>query len=79
MGMYDIVMVPCPQCGTRAAFQSKGGDCTLTTYELDEAPLDVLQDVNRHAPWKCLDYDTSFHVDVRFTYTAKSVKSSGDL
>lgn len=52
MGMYDVIMAACPQCGTKNGFQSKGGDCDLTTYELDEAPADVLSDANRH-PMVC--------------------------
>lgn len=48
MGLYDTIMAPCPRCGTKNEFQSKGGDCSLATYELNEAPADVLSDANRH-------------------------------
>ena len=53
MGMFDSVKVPCPKCGELYEAQSKGGDCLLRTYSLDEAPADVLSDVNRHAPFRC--------------------------
>ena len=53
MGMFDTVMVPCPTCGERAEFQSKSGTCTLETFLLEEAPDDVLFDVNRHGPHTC--------------------------
>jgi hypothetical protein len=53
MGLYDTVVVPCPNCGTKSYFQSKGGECVLETYELDEAPDDVMSDVNRHGPATC--------------------------
>jgi len=53
MGMYDTVNVPCPDCGTKQGFQSKSGPCLLDTYELDKCPMDVLRDVNRHAPATC--------------------------
>ena len=53
MGCFDTVFVPCPQCGTKYAAQSKGGDCILAEYEMDEAPSDVMSNVNRHAPFVC--------------------------
>jgi hypothetical protein len=64
MGMYDTVIVPCPTCGTTSEFQSKGGQCLLKTYSLDEAPDDVLLDVNRHAPDTCGKCGTRFGVAI---------------
>lgn len=51
--MFDSVMVPCPKCGEEVEFQSKSGDCFLNVYKLDEAPPDVLVDINRHSPHQC--------------------------
>lgn len=62
MGLFDSVMVPCPKCGERREFQTKGGECTLTTYSLEDAPLDVLSDVNRHAPLRCQKCSTLYKV-----------------
>lgn len=73
MGCYDTVMVPCPKCGRKEAFQSKGGDCLLRDFDLDEAPADVLADVNRHAPATCEHCGTLFGVAVVFNPVAKSV------
>jgi hypothetical protein len=78
MGMYDTVLVPCPACGATSEFQSKGGDCTLATYSLDEAPDDVLLDVNRHAPTHCPKCDTLYGVEIggvlqRRTLSARAV------
>lgn len=53
MGMFDTVMVPCPTCGKRVEFQSKGGECNLNYYDLDQAPANVLSDINRHSPYTC--------------------------
>jgi hypothetical protein len=64
MGMFDTVMVPCPTCGTPSEFQSKGGGCHLDTYTLEDAPDDVLLDVNRHAPNKCEKCGTLFGVAI---------------
>jgi len=82
MGMFDTVMVACPQCGEQSEFQSKGGDCTLETYTLDDAPDDVLLDVNRHAPTRCSKCDTLYGVEVsgtrpRRTLTARAVVWKG--
>ena len=60
MGCFDSVMVPCPQCGEKTEFQSKGGECLLRVYELHEAPADVLSDVNRHAPNICPKCGTEY-------------------
>lgn len=71
MGMYDTIMAPCPRCGTKNGFQSKGGDCDLSTYELNEAPADVLSDANRH-PVACADCGTPYKIVVK-TITVASV------
>ena len=83
MGMFDTVMVPCPTCGEPSEFQSKGGDCTLATYTLDDAPDDVLLDVNRHAPTRCLKCNALYGVEVigvrpRRTLTARSIVWKGE-
>jgi len=65
MGMYDSVNVPCPKCGTESEFQSKGGDCLLNVYTLDNCPMDVLSDVNRHAPNDCEKCGTRFYVKIQ--------------
>jgi|JI10StandDraft_1071094.scaffolds.fasta_scaffold1811746_1 transcription elongation factor Elf1 len=65
MGMFDSVKVPCPKCGKEQLFQSKGGDCILEEYTLENAPLDVLMDINRHAPYGCLKCGCEFAVQVK--------------
>lgn len=75
MGMYDSVNVPCPKCGNLSEFQSKGGDCLLRTYDLDNCPSDVLSDVNRHAPNQCEVCKTWFEVNFEIKVVrAKSVE-----
>jgi len=73
MGCYDIIRVPCPTCQEVEDFQSKGGPCSLYTYDLDDAPADVLMDVNRHSPYTCRRCGTQFQVATRFIAIAKSV------
>ena len=46
MGMYDTIYADCPLCKERngLGFQTKTGECTLASYTLENAPLEVLQD-----------------------------------
>lgn len=64
MGMFDVVHVPCPICGTTSEFQSKGGSCLLQDFALADAPPEVLQDVNRHSPYTCPNCETVFQVEL---------------
>ncbi len=70
MGMYDTVIVPCPKCGKKEEFQSKSGECCLRVVELNECPVDILANVNRHSPYTC-DCGIVFEVDLS---TRKSTK-----
>jgi hypothetical protein len=63
MGMFDSVIVACPKCGEKHEFQSKSGYCLLEVFELEDCPLDVLSNVNRHSPYDC-DCGALFEVDV---------------
>ena len=65
MGVYDTVLVPCPRCGDRVEAQSKSGDCILARYRLEDAPYDVLSNVNRHAPFVCENCGTIFEVQLK--------------
>lgn len=62
MGCFDNVLVRCPTCGTPSEFKSKGEDCLLRVYRLENCPDDVLADVNRHAPNQCEQCNTSCRV-----------------
>lgn len=53
MGLYDTVWVNCQKCGEELGFQTKSGDCVLANYGLNDAPEDVMADVNRHSPIRC--------------------------
>jgi hypothetical protein len=70
MGMYDIVSVRCPACGRENYFQSKGGECSLATYRLEDAPEDVLSDVNRHVH---LCDGCGLDIAIKVTVTARAV------
>ena len=61
MGCYDEVRVYCPECKMEHWVQSKGGECLLRGFDLQECPEDVLTDINRHAPFECWEpvYDAN--------------------
>lgn len=64
MGMFDSVMIPCPKCGGQQEAQSKSGPCLLGFFPLESAPSDVMEDVNRHAPFTCSACGAQFKVVV---------------
>ena len=63
MGCYDTILVPCPKCGDLYEAQSKSGDCLLQVYDFEDTPLDVMANVNRHAPFTCSNCRAVFHVE----------------
>jgi hypothetical protein len=63
MGMFDSVWAKCPSCGQEHEFQSKSGDCILGNYTFENAPDDVMINVNRHSPVDC-DCGTLFEIDI---------------
>ncbi len=63
MGVYDTVLIPCPKCGELYNAQSKSGECTLQVYDFNNAPPDVMANVNRHAPFICFNCNAVFHVE----------------
>lgn len=62
--MFDSVWVKCPKCGSENEFQSKSGMKILGCYDLENAPEDVMIDVNRHSPCECEECGTLYEVDV---------------
>jgi len=66
MGCYDTVLVPCPNCGELYQAQSKSGDCSMSEFDLSTAPNDVMENINRHAPFECERCGTNFRVKHTF-------------
>lgn len=73
MGQYDTLKVKCPSCNKKVKFQSKGGDCNMTTYKLKNVPIDVLSDVNRYGPQTC-ECGTKIIIQIRTMAKVKVVK-----
>ena len=78
MGVYDIVLVECPTCLNTVGFQTKSGECTMTTYNLNDCPADVLRDVNRHSPYKCSECKTLFYVELEILAKVKIFKGENN-
>jgi hypothetical protein len=45
MGCYNTIFFNCPDCGNKLEVQSKSGDCSLSDYEFEDAPLRDLTDI----------------------------------
>ena len=45
MGMYDTVVISCPDCGFLVEEQSKAGECCLLFYGAMDVPTDIANDV----------------------------------
>ena len=74
MGMFDTVMVPCPQCGTKNEFQSKGGECKLAVYDLEDVPVDVLSDANRY-PNSCSKCGIPYKIVIQYSASVARVST----
>lgn len=64
MGMFDTLLIRCPNCGEIHEQQTKTDPCLLLDYELHAAPLDVLAYV-AHRAIKCLECGNHFLVEVQ--------------
>ncbi len=73
MGVYDTVIVDCPYCHTPYHAQSKGGPCEMREYYLNDAPPDVLSNVNRHAPFECENCKRWFEVELVVSGRTKEI------
>ncbi len=65
MGCYDEIILYCPKCDEMYIAQSKGGECLLNRYTTSDAPIEVLGDINRHAPFTCIKCKTKFKAVVQ--------------
>ena len=45
MGMFDEVVLRCPECGTEVTFQSKAGRCALDKHPGHAVPVEIAKDI----------------------------------
>lgn len=46
MGMFDSVLVKCPECNKDIEFQSKADECMCRTYSISNAPNSIKGDLH---------------------------------
>ena len=73
MGMYDEVMLRCPECETLFTEQSKAGDCNLHCYNLDQCPPEILIDMSKEAIY-CPKCRTELILKTHVEVTANLIK-----
>ena len=62
MGMFDTVLVRCPECGRINDFQTKSGDCTLASYNTRSVPVDIAKAIDgRTVDCEECDYTMTIH------------------
>lgn len=79
MGMFDTIVIECPNCGNEIECQSKSGDCTLKRMSLGRACEkgdEALFDINRHAPHVCDKCAREWVVKVKMMAIATIVRAS---
>jgi len=83
MGLFDTVWLQCPKCNTKNPFQSKGGECLLSSYDKTNVPFNVLMNIDRHGPTQCSHCETWFKPEVTLKLHATPIKlkdaQPGDL
>ena len=42
MGLFNEILVPCPNCKEPVVFQTKSGSCELLTYPISRVPAEEL-------------------------------------
>ncbi len=45
MGMYDEINFSCPKCDARVEFQSKAGECCLSSFHEGSVPVHIAEDI----------------------------------
>ena len=64
--MYDTVWVTCPKCGEGIDFQSYAGDCLHRRFSLNDAPFEILLDLNKEVD-ECVCCRTQVKIGIRIT------------
>ena len=70
MGVYNTILVPCPECDNKVEFQTKTGDCSLSIYNISCAPHEDIKGILGRSNY-CKECDTAVNImkDIRdFSY-----------
>lgn len=74
MGLFDTLILYCPNCGKAQAYQSKAGDCGLNTYYFEDAPMEILKDIEEDDWTDCISCQTRFKIKLVHKPVFKVVK-----
>ena len=66
MGMFDTVYFECPHCGKENSIQTKAGPCELNDWNIHQAPLEVLLDIQKwYSIYKCKHCEQRIHIKIQ--------------
>ena len=74
MGCFDTLCFQCPSCAEIISEQSKAGECSLSSYSLENAPLNIIADINyygKKGQLYCEHCKVQLELEVRFIATPK--------
>jgi hypothetical protein len=74
MGMFDSVILRCPECNEIVEHQSKAGRCQLFTYTLANTSLDILADIAKDTIYCSKGH--KFYIKLQVVTSAEEI--SGD-
>jgi predicted RNA-binding Zn-ribbon protein involved in translation (DUF1610 family) len=77
MGLFDRVLVACPQCGESIEFQSKAGDCWLADYTVETMPVSIAADLDGEVE-RCRTCGQRVRIETEITVTATVVAVPAD-
>jgi hypothetical protein len=64
MGMFDTVVAQCVMCNEDISVQSKSGECSLDSYDLNDVPLSIASELHgaEENCFKC-SYVNTFEIE----------------
>jgi len=74
MGMFDEILIPCPDCNGLIYKQSKSGQCVLGTYHFSNAPKDALAGLLKEDEITCEHCEAEITIDAKFFVVSNSSK-----
>jgi len=71
MGMFDEILMECPNCGQMIYEQSKSGPCIMARYDFNNAPQEVLADLLHFDDIWCDECGVGIDVKAKFYIQGK--------
>lgn len=66
MGMFDVLSACCPECLEQIQVQSKAGPCSLSHFDLANAPPEILLDLQGKT-LECSSCKSSFELNLHIS------------